>query len=37
MVEKIIAHWNEIKDAAKKTKFPFAYRILPRGRIEKLS
>lgn len=36
MVQKIISHWADIKDLAKKTKFPFAYRIMPRGKIEKL-
>jgi hypothetical protein len=37
MVQKLIGHWSEIKDLAKKTKFPFAYRIMPRGKIEKIS
>jgi len=36
MVQKIISHWVEIKNLAKTTKFPFAYRIMPRGKIEKL-
>jgi hypothetical protein len=37
MVQKVISHWTDIKDLAKTTKFPFAYRIMPRGKIEKLS
>ena len=36
MVQKIINHWNEIKDLGRRTKFPFAYRIMPRGKIEKI-
>ncbi|MEO5564901.1 MAG: hypothetical protein ABIR18_15750, partial [Chitinophagaceae bacterium] len=36
MVEKIFAHWAQIKTLAQRTKFPFAYRIMPRGKIEKI-
>jgi hypothetical protein len=36
MVKKIIDHWIEIKGLTKRTRFPFAYRIMPRGKIEKL-
>lgn len=36
MVQKIINNWEEIKELGK-GKFPFAYRIMPRGKIEKLN
>ena len=36
MVEKIIHHWKEIKNLTKKTKPPFAYRIMSRGKIERI-
>ena len=36
MVEKIISNWIQIKDLAKRTRFPFAFRLMPRGKIQKL-
>lgn len=36
MVENIFACWTQIKALAQKTKLPFAYRIMPRGKIEKI-
>lgn len=35
MVEKVVLNWKEIKDLAKRSKLPFAYRITQR-KIEKL-
>lgn len=37
MVEKIITHWKAIKEMARQTKPPFAFRIMPRGKIEKIA
>lgn len=37
MVKTIINHWEEIKDLAKSTKLPFAFRIMPKGKIGKIS
>ncbi len=37
MVEKVITHWKEIKELAINSKAPFAYRIMPRGKIERIS
>ncbi|MET0394285.1 MAG: hypothetical protein ABW019_14160 [Chitinophagaceae bacterium] len=36
MVEKIFAYWTQIKALARKSRAPFAYRIMPRGKIEKI-
>jgi hypothetical protein len=36
MVEKVISHWAKIKELARTTKFPFAYRIMPKGKIDML-
>ena len=36
MVQKMINHWEEIKELGK-SKFPFAYRIMPKSKIEKLN
>jgi hypothetical protein len=37
MVEKIIGNWRNIKEMARVTKSPFAFRIMPKGKIEKIS
>ncbi|HEX2627913.1 MAG TPA: hypothetical protein VHM26_02850 [Chitinophagaceae bacterium] len=37
MVEKIITHWKAIKEIVRQTKSPFAFRIMPRGKIERIA
>lgn len=37
MVEVIFAHWSQIKSLTQKTRLPFAFRIMPRGKIERIS